>query len=91
MAMGLEAHVTVIDKSLDAPERARPAIRRRARHTIFATADAIEQHVLAADLVIGAVLVPGAAAPKLVTREMVKRHAARLGSGRYRDRPGRLL
>jgi alanine dehydrogenase len=71
MAMGLEARVTVIDKSL----------RRLAEldtqfgstlNTVFATVDAIEKHVLNSDLVIGAVLVPGAAAPKLVTREMVK-------------------
>jgi alanine dehydrogenase len=71
MAMGMEARVTVIDKSL----------RRLAEldtqygstlNTIFATVDAIEKHVLNSDLVIGAVLVPGAAAPKLVTREMVK-------------------
>src|SRR5438094_170019 len=41
--------------------------------TLFATAETIEIQVLAADLVIGAVLVPGAAAPKLVTREMVRR------------------
>jgi alanine dehydrogenase len=39
--------------------------------TVFSTSDAIERHVVAADLVIGTVLVPGAAAPKLVTREMV--------------------
>ena len=47
--------------------------------------------MLDADLVIGAVLVPGAAAPKLVTREMVRRDEAGLGAGRHRDRPGRLL
>ncbi len=41
--------------------------------TLFATEEAIERAVIAADLVIGAVLVPGAAAPKLVTREMVRR------------------
>jgi alanine dehydrogenase len=40
--------------------------------TLFATAEAIERSVVAADLVIGAVLVPGAAAPKLVSREMVR-------------------
>ena len=44
-----------------------------------------------ADLVIGAVLMPGAAAPKLVTREMLGRDEAGLGAGRHRDRPGRLL
>jgi alanine dehydrogenase len=47
-------------------------------NTIYSTVDAIEQHVMNADLVIGSVLVPGAAAPKLVTRDMVK--AMRPGS-----------
>jgi alanine dehydrogenase len=42
-------------------------------NTIFSTVDAIETHVAGADLVVGSVLVPGAAAPKLVTRDMVKR------------------
>jgi len=42
-------------------------------NTIYSTVDAIERHVTGADLVIGAVLVPGAAAPKLVTRDMVSR------------------
>ena len=40
--------------------------------TVHSSRDTVEQHVLSADLVIGAVLVPGAAAPKLVTRQMVK-------------------
>jgi alanine dehydrogenase len=39
---------------------------------VHSSRDTVEQHVLSADLVIGAVLVPGAAAPKLVTRQMVK-------------------
>src|SRR3546814_5368458 len=47
-------------------------------NTIYSTVDAIERHVEGADLVIGAVLVPGAAAPKLVSREMVR--AMRAGS-----------
>src|SRR5271169_5838327 len=69
MAMGVEAHVIVIDKSL--PRLYDLDLQFGSRlHTVFATQDAIEQHVLTADLVIGAVLVPGAAAPKLVTREM---------------------
>jgi alanine dehydrogenase len=42
-------------------------------NTIYSTVDAIEESVLGADLVIGAVLVPGAAAPKLVTEDMVKK------------------
>ena len=72
MAMGVEAHVIVIDKSLQRLYDLDLQFGSRL-HTVFATRDAIEQHVLSADLVVGAVLVPGAAAPRLVTREMVKR------------------
>ncbi|MCH9012677.1 MAG: alanine dehydrogenase [Proteobacteria bacterium] len=71
MAMGMEAHVTVIDINLGQlyalDLQFGPML-----NTIFSTVDNIESHVIGADLVIGAVLVPGAAAPKLVTREMVK-------------------
>ncbi|HSU06253.1 MAG TPA: alanine dehydrogenase [Acetobacteraceae bacterium] len=77
MAVGLEASVTIIDKSLARLKELDLQFGPRAT-TLFATAEAIEQAVLAADLVIGAVLVPGAAAPKLVTREMVR--AMRPGS-----------
>jgi len=72
MAMGLEARVTVLDRSLhrlyELDMQFGPTL-----NTIYSTRDAIEEYVLTADLVIGAVLVPGAAAPKLVTREMVSR------------------
>jgi alanine dehydrogenase len=71
MAVGLEASVTIIDKSLLRLKELDLQFGPRAT-TLFATAEAIEHQVLAADLVIGAVLVPGAAAPKLVTREMVR-------------------
>jgi alanine dehydrogenase len=71
MAMGLEAHVVVLDRSLhrlsELDMQFGPML-----NTIFATVDAIEEHVLSADLVIGAVLVPGAAAPRLVSEAMVK-------------------
>ena len=40
-------------------------------NTIYSTVESVEQHVLSADLVVGAVLVPGAEAPKLITAEMV--------------------
>ena len=71
MAVGLEASVTIIDKSL--PRLYELDLQFGARATtLFATAEAIEHQVLTADLVIGAVLVPGAAAPKLVSREMVR-------------------
>ncbi|MCH7795434.1 MAG: alanine dehydrogenase [Proteobacteria bacterium] len=72
MAMGMEAHVTVIDINL-AQLYALDLQFGPMLNTIFSTVDNIESHVIGADLVIGAVLVPGAAAPKLVTREMVKR------------------
>ena len=72
MAVGLEASVTIIDRSLPRLKELDLQFGPRAT-TLFATTAAIEQAVLTADLVIGAVLVPGAAAPKLVTRDMVKR------------------
>jgi alanine dehydrogenase len=72
MAVGLEASVTIIDKSLPRLKELDLQFGPRAS-TLFATAETIEQEVLAADLVIGAVLVPGAAAPKLVSREIVRR------------------
>ena len=72
MAMGLEAHVTVIDRSLDRLKELDEQFGAKL-NTIYSTVDAIESHVVGADLVIGAVLVPGAAAPKLVTRDMVRR------------------
>jgi alanine dehydrogenase len=72
MAVGLEASVTIIDKSLPRLKELDLQFGPRAT-TLFATTASIEQAVLAADLVIGAVLVPGAAAPKLVTRDMVRR------------------
>jgi alanine dehydrogenase len=71
MAVGLEASVTIIDRSLPRLKELDLQFGPRAT-TLFATTAAIEQAVLGADLVIGAVLVPGAAAPKLVTRMMVR-------------------
>jgi alanine dehydrogenase len=72
MAMGMEALVTVIDRSLERLAEL-DTLYGSKLNTIYSSLDSIETHVLAADLVIGAVLVPGAAAPKLVTREMVGR------------------
>ncbi|HEY9548691.1 MAG TPA: alanine dehydrogenase, partial [Kiloniellaceae bacterium] len=70
MAMGMEAHVTVIDRSLERLYELDLQFGAKL-NTIYSTVDAIERNVVDADLVIGAVLVPGAAAPKLVSREMV--------------------
>jgi len=72
VAMGMEASVTVIDKSLKRLKDLDMQFGSRLQ-TLFATIDTIQREVVAADLVIGAVLVPGAAAPKLVSREVVRR------------------
>lgn len=77
VAMGMEAHVTVLDKSLPRLQELDSRFGGRL-NTIFATYDSIEEYVVDADLVVGAVLVTGAAAPKLVTRDAV--HRMRRGS-----------
>ena len=71
MAMGLRADVTVVDRSIRRL-RELSSIFGNQLTTMYSTAHAIEQLVRDADLVIGAVLIAGAAAPKLVTRAMVK-------------------
>jgi len=71
MAMGIDARVTVVEKSLtrlyDLDLRFGGQL-----NTMFSTVTAIEELVAGADLVIGAVLVPGATAPRLVTRDMIR-------------------
>ncbi|MDE2476769.1 MAG: alanine dehydrogenase [Alphaproteobacteria bacterium] len=71
MAMGLEAHVTVLDVSLHRLYELDLQFGAML-NTIYSTIDSIEEHVLGADLVIGAVLLPGAEAPKLITEAMVR-------------------
>jgi alanine dehydrogenase len=71
IALGMGANVTVVDRSADVLRRLTTQFGSHIR-TIFSTRDALAHLVRRADLLIGAVLVPGAAAPKLVTREMVK-------------------
>ncbi|MGZ0219617.1 MAG: alanine dehydrogenase [Acidimicrobiales bacterium] len=71
MAIGLGSQVTVLDRSLEVLDR----LARRfgaELETVYSTTASLEEAVLAADLVVGAVLVKGATAPKLVTAEMVK-------------------
>jgi len=72
IAIGMEADVTVIDRSVDRLRELDFAFGA-SLNTIYSTQDAIEQYVSQADLVIGAVLVPGATAPRLVTRDLVTR------------------
>ena len=71
IAAGMGATVTVIDRNTDALRRIANQLGRRVR-TVFSTADAISTLCRRADLVIGSVLIPGAAAPKLITAETVK-------------------
>ncbi|HYD79565.1 MAG TPA: alanine dehydrogenase [Paucimonas sp.] len=72
MAVGMGAQVVVLDRSLDTLRNLVRQFGTRIE-TVFSTSDAVERHVLSADLVIGGVLIPGAAAPKLVTRDMIRR------------------
>ena len=90
MAVGTGAQVVVIDRNVDALRRMDRLLGARVI-TVYSNQDNIEQHVLDADLVIGGVLVPGAAAPKLVTRKMVEGYAPGLRHRRCRDRSGRML
>ena len=70
MAMGLEAHVIVLDVSLRRLNELDEQFGSRL-HTLYSTMDAIEEQITSADLVVGGVLLPGAAAPKLITEKMV--------------------
>ncbi len=71
MAMGLGARVTLLDRALPRLKQIDELYGSRIT-TLFSTTDAIEQLLPTADAVIGAVLIPGAAAPKLITRPMLK-------------------
>ncbi len=71
MAMGLEAHVTILDVSIHRLYELDLQFGAML-NTIYSTIDSIEEHVTGADLVIGGVLLPGAAAPKLITEKMVR-------------------
>ncbi len=72
IAVGMGARVTILDRSLARLNELDQLFGGRVE-TIYSTVDAIEQTTAGADLVIGAVLVPGAAAPKLVRREHLRR------------------
>jgi len=72
MAVGTGAQVVVIDRSVDALRRIDRLLGARVM-TVFSNRDNVERQVLAADVVIGGVLIPGAAAPKLVSRELASR------------------
>ncbi|WOJ98391.1 alanine dehydrogenase [Congregibacter brevis] len=72
MAMGLGADVTIVDRSISRLKELDTLFEGRMK-TLYSTRDALERHALQADLVVGAVLIPGAAAPKLISAELVSR------------------
>jgi alanine dehydrogenase len=72
MAVGMEARVTILEKSLDRIRQLEDLFSNRA-NIVYSTHDAVEEYVSQADLVIGAVLIPGALAPKLITRDLLKK------------------
>jgi len=72
MAVGLGAEVELLDRSLERLRIADDMFQGRVR-TKFSSIDTVENAIAASDVVIGAVLIPGATAPKLVTREMLKK------------------
>ncbi|ROS05749.1 alanine dehydrogenase [Sinobacterium caligoides] len=72
MAMGMGAEVTIVDRSLPRLRQLDDQFEGRIK-CIYSTGDAIEQYAMAADLVVGAVLVPGASAPKLVSKALIAR------------------
>lgn len=70
MALGLGADVTILDRSLTRLRELDDIFNGQLK-TVFSTVDAIEHYSSKADLVVGAVLIPGAAAPKLLTKEHI--------------------
>ena len=72
MAMGLGADVTIVDRSINRLKELDTLFEGRMK-TLYSTRDAIERHALASDLIVGAVLIPGAAAPKLISADLVSR------------------
>ncbi|KXF82148.1 alanine dehydrogenase [Enterovibrio coralii] len=72
MAVGMRADVTILDRNIDTLRALDEEFQGRAK-VLYSTEEILEKHVLAADLVIGAVLIPGAAAPKLVTADHIKK------------------
>jgi alanine dehydrogenase len=70
MAVGMGARVTIFDRNIDRLRLLDLTFGNRVE-TAYSTAQALDERIAEADLVIGGVLIPGAAAPKLVTRQMV--------------------
>ena len=90
IAIGLGANVTILERSIDRMRHLEEMLSGRVS-LVMSSSLQIEESVKDADVVIGAVLIPGALAPKSLTREMVAGMKDGVGARRRRDRPGRLL
>jgi alanine dehydrogenase len=75
MAVGVGAEVVILDKNTDALREVDAIYQGRIK-TVYSTDDAIEKHVTSSEVVVGSVLLPGASAPKLITKELVKKMKA---------------
>lgn len=71
MAVGMGADVTILDRSLPRLRQLDDIFRGTVK-TVYSTVDALDDYTAKADLVVGAVLIPGAAAPKLITKAHIK-------------------
>ena len=87
IAVGMGAHVTIIDNNLDRLRELDDIFLSKIS-TLASSAYMIQDAISQADLIVGAVLVTGAAAPKLVTRDMLKGCSERRGDRRRRSRSG---
>ena len=72
MALGMRANVTVLDRNVDVLGGLARRYAEQGLNTVYSNRATLERYVLGADLVVGAVLVPGAGAPKIVTRQHVR-------------------
>jgi len=72
MAVGMGADVTILDRSLPRLKELDTEFQGRVK-TVYSTTDSVERHALQADLVIGAVLIPGASAPRLLSKKLIQR------------------
>ena len=90
VACGMGAEVTILDRSLKRLRELDELFDGRAR-IVMSSPSEIEAQLPVSDVVIGAVLIPGAAAPKLITRDMLSQMPPRASARRCRDRSGRVL
>ncbi|PIR39618.1 MAG: alanine dehydrogenase [Alphaproteobacteria bacterium CG11_big_fil_rev_8_21_14_0_20_39_49] len=73
IAGGMGANVTILERSVDRVRELEWRLQTRNIKSIYATVDAVEEYLIKSDLVVGAVLVPGATAPKIVSASLIEK------------------